>query len=167
MSSIVKFEHYIDVCTELFMERMGEYAQAQQPVDLATWIQWYAFDVIGELYFSSMFGFMRRRCDIRDYIASLDTLLPALCTASVMPAYARAPFLASGLLLSSVRKALKALKNIEEASETCVRERLQSRPNEDHPRADILNNLLEIHKHKGDQQNFTMTDVQTEAYVGL
>lgn len=167
MSSIVKFEHFIDVCTELFMTRMGEFAEQQQPVNLATWVQWYAFDVIGELYFSSMFGFMRDRCDVRDYIASLDILLPVLCSASVMPAYARAPFLASGLLLSSVRKALKALGNIEQASATCVRGRLQSRSDEDHSRADILNKLLEIHKQKGGQQDFMMTDVQTEAYVGL
>ncbi|OJJ06598.1 hypothetical protein ASPVEDRAFT_45955 [Aspergillus versicolor CBS 583.65] len=167
MSSIVKFEHFIDVCTELFMTRMGEFAQQQEPVNLATWVQWYAFDVIGELYFSSMFGFMRGRCDVRNYIASLDTLLPVLCSASVMPAYARTPFLASGVLLSSVRKVLKALTNIEQASATCVRERLQSRSDEDHSRADILNKLLEIHKHKGGQQDFMMTDVQTEAYGGL
>ncbi|KAL2783796.1 cytochrome P450 [Aspergillus keveii] len=167
MSNIVKSEPLINTCTELFMTRMGEFAERRQLVDLATWVQWYAFDVIGELYFSSMFGFMKQRSDVNDYIGSLDTLLPVLCAASVMPSYVRAPFLASGLLLRSVRKALKALGRIEEASATCVRERLQPKGKSDGAREDILGKLLDIHEHKGDQHNFNLTDVQTEVFTGL
>jgi hypothetical protein len=167
MSNIVKSEPLINTCTELFMTRMGEFAERRQLVDLATWVQWYAFDVIGELYFSSMFGFMKQRSDVNDYIGSLDTLLPVLCAASVMPSYVRAPFLASGLLLRSVRKALKALGRIEEASATCVRERLQPGGKSEGAREDILGKLLDIHEHKGDQHNFNLTDVQSEVFTGL
>ncbi|KAL3455993.1 cytochrome P450 [Aspergillus heterothallicus] len=167
MSNIVKSEPLIDTCTELFMTRMGEFAERSQLVDLATWVQWYAFDVIGELYFSSMFGFMKQCSDVHDYIASLDTLLPVLCAASVMPTYVRAPFLASGLLLRSVRKALKALVGIEQASASCVRERLQSEAKLGSTREDIIGKLLAIHENKGDQHNFNLTDVQTEVFTGL
>ncbi|CEN61002.1 hypothetical protein ASPCAL07672 [Aspergillus calidoustus] len=167
MSSIVKSEPLIDTCTELFMTRMGVFSKQRQLVDLATWVQWYAFDVIGELYFSSMFGFMAQCSDVHDYIGSLDTLLPVLCAASVMPTYVRAPFLASGLLLGSVRKALKALGSIEDAAASCVRERLQSEGKPDGAREDILGKLLGIHDSKGDQHNFNLTDVQTEVFSGL
>lgn len=167
MTSVVKSEPLIDVCIELFMERMNEFAHQGQSVDLATWLQWYAFDVIGELYFSSMFGFMRERTDYRDYIASLDILLPVLCAASVMPTYLRGLFLSSGMLLSSARKALKALQNIEQASATCVQERLQSNIIETDTREDFLGKLLAIHENKGKEQDFDIANVQTEVYSGL
>ncbi|KAL2868893.1 cytochrome P450 [Aspergillus lucknowensis] len=167
MSNIVKSEPLINICTGLFMTRMDEFAERRQLVDLATWVQWYAFDVIGELYFSSMFGFMKQCSDVNDYIASLDTLLPVLCAASVMPTYIRAPFLASGVLLGSVRKARKALGSIEQASANCVRERLQSEAKSEGAREDILGKLLDIHTNKGDQHNFNLTDVQVEVYTGL
>lgn len=167
MTSVVKSEPLIDVCIELFMERMNEFAHQGQSIDLATWLQWYAFDVIGELYFSSMFGFMRERTDYGDYIASLDTLLPVLCAASVMPTYLRGLFLSSGMLLSSARKALKALQNIEQASATCVQERLQSNIVETDTREDFLGKLLAIHENKGKEQDFDLANVQTEVYSGL
>lgn len=167
MSSVVKSEPVIDTCTELFMTRMGEYAEKGQSVDLATWAQWYAFDVIGALYFSSMFGFMRERSDHQDYIKSLDVLLPTLCATSVMPSYIRSLFLYLGLFLSSARRSLAALQNIEEASANCVKKRLCSEEEKPSAREDILGKLLSIHKNKGDVQCFNMTDIQTEVFVGL
>ncbi|OQE14117.1 hypothetical protein PENSTE_c038G09347 [Penicillium steckii] len=167
MSSIVKSEPVIDTCTELFMTRMGEYAEQGQIVDLATWVQWYAFDVIGALYFTSMFGFMREKRDYKDYIKSLNVLLPTLCAASVMPSYIRAFFLSLGQLFTSVRRSLAALQNIEEASALCVKERLWSDGEGNYATEDILSKMLSIHKDKGDVQNFNMADIQVEVYTGL
>ncbi len=43
------------------------------------YVQGYAFDVIGELYFGRMFGFMAYSHDHENYIHSLDTLMPLVC----------------------------------------------------------------------------------------
>ena len=39
LTNILQSEAYIDKCSELFMERMGEYADAGKVVDLGEWLQ--------------------------------------------------------------------------------------------------------------------------------
>lgn len=167
MSSIVKSEPFIDSCTELFMERMGEYANNGQQIDLAKWVQWYAFDVIGELYFSSMFGFMKDRDDHQGYISSLETLLPILCIASVLPSYARTPLILSGFLIPSVRAALKSFDKIRDASLSCVRDRIVLKEKGESKREDILEKLFNVYENQGEMTNFNITDIQVEVFVGL
>jgi hypothetical protein len=43
-----------------------------ETVDLGTWLQWYAFDVIGGITFASRFGFLEKETDIEGMIASID-----------------------------------------------------------------------------------------------
>ncbi|USP80377.1 UbiH, 2-polyprenyl-6-methoxyphenol hydroxylase and related FAD-dependent oxidoreductase [Curvularia clavata] len=42
-------------------------------VDLGAWVQWYAFDVIGEITFKQRFGFKEQRKDINNTIAGIET----------------------------------------------------------------------------------------------
>ena len=44
---------------------------AGQPLDLGEWLQWYAFDVIGNITFSQTFGMLKNRGDRRKFIANL------------------------------------------------------------------------------------------------
>lgn len=39
MSNVLQAENYIDKCTTLFMERMGEYADKGEVIDLGQWLQ--------------------------------------------------------------------------------------------------------------------------------
>ena len=39
LSNILQSERYIDTCSELFVQRMGEYADAGEIVDLGGWLQ--------------------------------------------------------------------------------------------------------------------------------
>lgn len=43
-----------------------------QKVDLGSWLQWYAFDVIGMITFNRRFGFMEEGKDVRDMIADIE-----------------------------------------------------------------------------------------------
>ncbi|KAH8705962.1 cytochrome P450 [Talaromyces proteolyticus] len=167
MTSIVKSEDLIDICSELFLQRIGEFAETKNPVDIAKWVNWYTFDVIGELYFSSMFGFMKERQDSHNYIASLDNCLPIVCASGVLPKYIRIPFLFSGLLFSPIRSAMHALSAINQAAETSVTDRIQLREKGNSTREDILDKLLCIYESRGDEQDFTVTDIQVEAYGGF
>ena len=47
--------------------------------------QRYTFDVIGELFFGRMFGFLRERKDIGGYIAAVDIILPHAIRVAVLP----------------------------------------------------------------------------------
>ncbi len=70
MSSIIKLESLVEPCTDIFMSRMLE--KAGTPVDLGERVQWYAFDVIGEISFLKRVGFMEEERDINGLITSID-----------------------------------------------------------------------------------------------
>ena len=83
MSSIKSLEPFADECTEIFIRAMRDLEGS--PVDLSTWLQWYAFDVIGAITFQRRFGFMEKRTDIQNMIGDLDTGLRYSGTVSQIP----------------------------------------------------------------------------------
>lgn len=70
MTSLRGMEPLIWNCTDIFMDSMLELSGA--PVDLGTWLQWYAFDVIGSITFGERFGFMEERRDIKGMIEGIE-----------------------------------------------------------------------------------------------
>lgn len=132
----------------------------------------YAFDVIGELYFGRMFGFMQNRHDHGNYIEALDTLMPVVCGSAVAASYARPFMMALSLLVPGLRKSIKALDHIDVAARSCVATRFEGQYSatgkiDSAPRRDLLQQLLEIRETKGEKVDFTLGDVESEAYVGL
>ena len=50
MSSLVQYEPFVDSTTAIFLQQTDKlYAQTGARCDFATWLQFYAFDVIGEM----------------------------------------------------------------------------------------------------------------------
>lgn len=76
MSSMRGFEPYVDECTDIFASTMRELEG--QPLELAEWLQWYAFDVIASVTFQRRFGFMEERKDINGMIAGIEEGLGAV-----------------------------------------------------------------------------------------
>ncbi|KAJ5328320.1 cytochrome P450 [Penicillium brevicompactum] len=70
MSSIKTLEPCADECTKIFIDAMTDLEG--QCVDLSSWLQWYAFDVIGAITFQRRFGFMEQRRDVDGMINALD-----------------------------------------------------------------------------------------------
>ena len=113
---------------------------------------------------------MERSVDHGDYIKSLDTLMPVLCTTAVAPSYSRPFILGTAVLSSKVRAALKSIDLIAAAARGCVTERLGQLADPDasvHLRTDLLQQLLDISAEKGEKVDFGKGEVQLEAYVAL
>lgn len=137
-------------------------------VDTVLYASRYAFDVIGKLFFNRMFGFMKEKSDHRNYIKSLDTLLPVLAVISELPTYVRTFCLIGGAMIPRVFAALSAVKDIEVAAESCVAERQSSLDNGCRNESkDILSSLMDIAVEKGDKVDFGPTEVKVEVYVAL
>src|SRR4051812_36511059 len=77
MSNLVEFEPYVDNTIGFFLGRLEEVrAQAQShshskssgragdACNLGTWLQWFAFDVMGEITFSKRLGFLDEAKDV-------------------------------------------------------------------------------------------------------
>lgn len=72
MTTVLEYEPFVDTTTVLFINRLDElYASTGQVCDFGKWLQYYAFDVIGEMTFSKRFGFLEKEEDIDGIIQSL------------------------------------------------------------------------------------------------
>jgi cytochrome P450 len=83
MSFMRNYEGYVDECTDIFVSAMNDLEG--QAVDLAIWLQWYAFDVIASVTFQRRFGFLEGRQDVNSMISRLDVVLNMVKLLGVYP----------------------------------------------------------------------------------
>ncbi|KAL4893245.1 cytochrome P450 [Aspergillus ambiguus] len=166
MTSILQSEKYLNECTAVFLEQLGKIAENKDTFDLHEWVRMYAYDVIGEHYFSKMFGFLKSGNDHLGFMGSTDTLVPVMTLSGVMPAYIRPLFMFAGFLFPRVRNALTALGKSNKAAETAVQDHLTERDkNRDgQRRADVLNKVLDIYFDSSEKADFDLDDVRLEAF---
>lgn len=79
MSSLVQYEPYVDDTIDVFFEQLDKrFAGKPGPdgvIHLPTWLQYYAFDTIGELTYSSRHGFLESGKDVDGIIAYLSVYM--------------------------------------------------------------------------------------------
>ncbi|KAI9370285.1 cytochrome P450 [Aspergillus egyptiacus] len=171
MTSILQSEKYIEKCIDVWMQKLGEMSDRNQSFDLWIWTRMYAYDVIGELYFSRMFGFLEAGGDHLGYINATDDLIPVQFLAGNMPTYVRGLFMLMGIMLPKGRSALKALGDLTDATNVMLKGRMAARQSDSASkqpdRADILGKLLDIMQDRGQELDFVLDDVKMEAFGGF
>ncbi|KAF5981288.1 cytochrome P450 monooxygenase [Fusarium bulbicola] len=76
MSTLVQFEPFVDSTTTEFFKQLDQrFANQNDVLDFGTWLQYYAFDVIGELTYSKRLGFVDHGKDVDNIIGNLEWLL--------------------------------------------------------------------------------------------
>lgn len=78
-TNLLKAEQHMDRLIELLETRLGQLADARKPVEFDKWFNYMAFDIVGEMAFSSPFGFLESGKDIGGAIEN--TRLMTLYTA--------------------------------------------------------------------------------------
>ncbi|KPM42947.1 hypothetical protein AK830_g3621 [Neonectria ditissima] len=108
MSTLVNFEPLVDSTSTEFLKQLKErYADRNDDsgvCDLGKWLQFYAFDVIGELTYSKRLGFVDRGVDVDDIIGNLEWLL------NYVAVVGQVPFLDQLLLKNPIRLWLSKFK---------------------------------------------------------
>lgn len=81
LTNLLESEPAVDSCTTLFMHRLDEWASKSKPIDLGVWLQYYAFDVVGEVTFAKKLGFLEQGKDVDDMMHAIEGMLAyaALC----------------------------------------------------------------------------------------
>jgi cytochrome P450 len=65
MSNMRSFEKYVDSTISVFFEQLqNRFVSTGKECDLGTWLQWFAFDFMGEITFSKRLGFLEQAKDI-------------------------------------------------------------------------------------------------------
>ena len=147
---------------------MRVYHQELKPGQQAYLSYRYAFDVLGELFYGKMFGFMSERADVGNYIKAINSLLPALSIGGTVPSYLTKLFLLSTILFSpSFRGALGAIKHLESASKYAVKRRKKEVEENRDDKRDMIRKMLEINADRGEKINFTYEDIHVESHSSL
>ncbi|KAL4926772.1 cytochrome P450 [Aspergillus undulatus] len=169
MTSVLQSEQYIEKCIDVWIAKLRSMADAKESFDMWLWTRMYAYDVIGELYFSKMFGFLESGGDHLGYIEAVDDLIPVQFIAGNMPTYLRGVFMLTGILFPKVRGALKAIGDLTDATNAMLKDRLTALQSQDGKprRADILGKLLDISHRNGKELDFELDDIKMESFGGL
>ncbi|KAJ9602189.1 hypothetical protein H2200_013309 [Cladophialophora chaetospira] len=87
MSTLVQFEPFVDSTTVAFLNQLKRRFsdQPEHVCDFGQWLQFYAFDVIGELTFSKRLGFVDRGVDVDDIISNLEKALAYFAVVGQIP----------------------------------------------------------------------------------
>ncbi|KAF2228074.1 cytochrome P450 [Elsinoe ampelina] len=64
MSSMLKYETYIQRCLDLLLHRLWDMARSPIDIDIASWTNALAFDVVGELAYGQELGHIRTGTDV-------------------------------------------------------------------------------------------------------
>lgn len=87
MSSLVAFEPLVDNTTVAFLEQLKKRFAARTGddgvCDFGLWLQFYAFDVVGELTYSKRLGFVDRGVDVDHIIGNMEKLLNYVSVVSI------------------------------------------------------------------------------------
>ncbi|KAK5106449.1 hypothetical protein LTS08_000568 [Lithohypha guttulata] len=86
MSALVQYEPNVNEVIDVFLERTRQvYAAPGIVADFALWLQYFAFDVIGQITYSKQHGFVEKNEDIDGMIAYLGRLFSYVAPVGQMP----------------------------------------------------------------------------------
>ncbi|PLB53995.1 pisatin demethylase [Aspergillus steynii IBT 23096] len=71
ISALVNYETAIDTVTEQLCQRLNQFATSGHAFDFVSWMQFYAFDVIGEITVGETFGFIQAGSDFNGILRAI------------------------------------------------------------------------------------------------
>lgn len=86
MSSLVNYEPLVDSTTDVFIEQTQKrYTSTGKPCNFSRWLQFFAFDVVGDLTWSKRLGFVERDEDVDGIVKFIGDFLTYAGTIGQMP----------------------------------------------------------------------------------
>ncbi|KND89163.1 Pisatin demethylase [Tolypocladium ophioglossoides CBS 100239] len=141
MDTVVGLEPYVDKCIGVLVSRLREVTQnGKTPVNPVAWLQYFAFDVLGEINFSQNLGFLEKGLDVDNIIAAIGGILTYV---SIAGSDTTAISLSSVLYYLS--KYPETRKKLEEEIERAIREGQASNP----ITSAVINEAMRIHPATG------------------
>ena len=90
MSALVQYEPLVDETTERFLDQTEALFSSKNAIcNFAQWLQFYAFDVIGDITYSKRHGFVDRAEDVDGMVAYLGKLFSYVAPVGPFPVACR------------------------------------------------------------------------------
>ncbi|KAF7541770.1 hypothetical protein G7054_g255 [Neopestalotiopsis clavispora] len=141
MDVVVGLEQYADKCIGELVQRLRQVGDnGQNPLNPVNWMQYFAFDVLGQINFSRDLGFMEKGTDVDGIIGAIGGILVYVSLIGQVPLVHK--FLLGNPLLPKLLPSIEKTNQVLQFSVQQVQERLRNPT----PRKDILNQLLATHQ---------------------
>ena len=92
MTALVQYEPFVNECVEVFLDQTDKlFASTRKVCNFAEWLQFFAFDVIGQMTYSRRHGFIDNNEDVQGMVTYLGRLFSYVAPVSVthLPAHRR------------------------------------------------------------------------------
>lgn len=89
MPNLLQSEDSVDLCVSLFMDRLQQLTANGTAIDLGAWLQFYAFDVVGQLTFGRSLGFLEQGKDVDGMISAIQGVLKYAAICGQVPEWHR------------------------------------------------------------------------------
>jgi hypothetical protein len=84
-TNLLSYEPYVETCNKMLVNILKEHARKGDQFDMRELMQWFAFDVIGEITIGSRFGLMEDVGDKTGVVKSIDDLVVHGATFGLVP----------------------------------------------------------------------------------
>ncbi|KAF2219367.1 cytochrome P450 [Elsinoe ampelina] len=137
MDTMIGLESYVDECVELLLARLSEVsAEKRSAIDAVAWMQYFAFDVLGQINFSKDLGFMKKGGDVDSIIAAIHGILGYVSLIGQAPLMHK--FLLGNPFLPKLLPSIEKTNQVLQFSLA----RIEERKKEPSTRRDILSQLF-------------------------
>lgn len=166
MSNLVQLEPFVDSCSSLFCTRLSEFAAAGQKLPLGLWLQYYAFDVIGEVTVGRRFGFLDQGKDISGIMGAIEQYLWYISHVGVYSELH--PFLYRLQTRLSTKSKGVGAAAITDFTARQLAERISVAGDEDKKagQGDFLSKLLKLHRENPEKVSMRDVRVACETNIG-
>ena len=162
LTALLELEPYVDNMILLMLDKLRGFGNAK--VDMAFWLQAYAFDVIGEIAFGNPFNFMATGSDIGNQMARLREWLRKRFLIGMIPWFF--PIYQS-LLFRMISPAAQAEYVGQVKTQEFARIAVQKRMHERSDRRDMLSRFLAIKQPSGEPISVDGLVRHCESYVHI
>ncbi|EAQ82928.1 hypothetical protein CHGG_10746 [Chaetomium globosum CBS 148.51] len=139
MDVVVGLEEYCNKCIKTLVQRLRDVSDGgKNPVNPVAWMQYFAFDVLGEINFSKDLGFLEAGADKDNIIAAIGGIL------GYVSFIGQIPYMHKFLLGSPLLAKIPAFEKSNQVLAFSLQQ-IEDRQRNPVPRKDILNQLLDVH----------------------
>ncbi|CAG5186751.1 uncharacterized protein ALTATR162_LOCUS11693 [Alternaria atra] len=140
-TNLLSFEPFVNTCNKILTNRLKEHARLGHRFDVRELMQFYAFDVIGEITMGSRFGLMEDDCDKTGVISALDEQIFHGSTVGLFPEIHRIMGYAMGFL-----KLEPAFKTVLDFVILNIQNRASGKTKSPGDRQDFVDKLLQLER---------------------
>ncbi|KAK4202014.1 putative cytochrome P450 pisatin demethylase-like protein [Triangularia verruculosa] len=169
MSNVARYEPAIEECIDLLAQRVKDASESGQSTDMALWLRYYAFDVIGVLFFSRPFGFLEFKRDYKGWIRATDTLIFFMAASAYVPLWMRNLVLMSSIVIPGAVASVKAMDTMTEATLDAVNERQKALEKSGGvmEKDDMLASFFRVMEKHGNLDYYGPLEIRGEIYTAL